>query len=292
MSCKEFWAAQIAGPLAGESRVAPGQVDGGQRCDHEGCDALVNQAINRCLRGHAQQPGGRPTGDLDQAWVVEALRCVIRHTQNAPGEAAALARQFQVGDDVVLARPRHADYVDMAGRVKRVYKTGPRKGQVAVRLANGEVYDSWPSGLDLVEVGATGVTTKLDARSPETIPRLLELLAARDPQGVWHDDPRVRGARAWYLEHVREKAVEELNNRIGQGRVASARQADEAAAEIAGEYFPDSNAAEYFDLLGTLCDEAGTAFPGEWGGLEGAAAVRSPEEYQGDAEDAEDKEAW
>jgi len=62
MSCKEYWAAQIAGPLAGESRVAPGQVDGAQRCDHAGCDALVNRASNRCVKGHTQ---GAPPTELD-----------------------------------------------------------------------------------------------------------------------------------------------------------------------------------------------------------------------------------
>jgi len=54
MSCKDFWEKELAGRLAGPSRVAPGQVDGGQRCTRPGCDALVNRAAGRCVKGHSQ----------------------------------------------------------------------------------------------------------------------------------------------------------------------------------------------------------------------------------------------
>jgi len=54
MSCKEFWAEEIAARLATACKVAPSQVDGAQRCDREGCDAFVNRAVNRCVKGHVQ----------------------------------------------------------------------------------------------------------------------------------------------------------------------------------------------------------------------------------------------
>jgi len=84
MSCKDFWEKEMAGRLEGPSRVAPGQVDGGQRCDHAGCPALVNLATNACVRGHVQ--GG--TGMRPYPAEVDALFCAVEELQ-AQGRLAA-----------------------------------------------------------------------------------------------------------------------------------------------------------------------------------------------------------
>jgi len=54
MSCKDAWEKEVAQWLAGPAKVAPSQADGGQRCTHAGCDALVNQATGVCVKGHRQ----------------------------------------------------------------------------------------------------------------------------------------------------------------------------------------------------------------------------------------------
>jgi len=74
MSCKEQWQQEIARRLETAAKIAPGQVDGGQRCDHAGCKALVNLATGRCVKGHVQ---GTETIQRDDAelW---GLVCLYR----------------------------------------------------------------------------------------------------------------------------------------------------------------------------------------------------------------------
>jgi len=86
MSCKDFWANELAGPLAETSRVAPGQVDGGQRCDHAGCDALVNQATATCVRGHVQ--GGGAAAEALCPAELDGLLCLAEEMdEREPGVA-------------------------------------------------------------------------------------------------------------------------------------------------------------------------------------------------------------
>jgi len=71
MSCKDFWAKEVASRLAASARIAPGQVDGAQRCDHAGCTELVNRALQRCVKGHVQG------GDQKQARYPAELRGLL-----------------------------------------------------------------------------------------------------------------------------------------------------------------------------------------------------------------------
>jgi len=73
MSCKDFWKEQLAGPLAPVARIAPGQVDGGLRCDHAGCTCLVNLATGKCVVGHTQAARDQR---VTAAQVAAALRCL------------------------------------------------------------------------------------------------------------------------------------------------------------------------------------------------------------------------
>jgi len=81
MSCKNQWEQEIAGRLEAAARVAAGQVDGGQRCDHAGCDALVNLATNACVQGHVQ--GVRAaTGRIKE---LEAVLCLYTEVREQGG---------------------------------------------------------------------------------------------------------------------------------------------------------------------------------------------------------------
>jgi len=80
MSCKDFWEKEMAGRLQDASKVAPGQVDGAQRCVVPGCNELVQQNTQRCVKGHVQ--GRRPAPDRARM-LVDALRCYVEERLRA-----------------------------------------------------------------------------------------------------------------------------------------------------------------------------------------------------------------
>jgi len=111
MSCKDKWAEEVAARLQAQARIAPGQVDGGQRCDHEGCTSLVNLATSRCVEHYHVQGGdsARQTpAELDGLW------CAITElSQQEPGVAAddrvVAARRFYV-EDMAPGEERSRDW--------------------------------------------------------------------------------------------------------------------------------------------------------------------------------------
>jgi len=102
MSCKDFWAQEMAGRLQNASRIAAGQVDGAQRCTREGCDALINRATGRCVRGHAQQ--GRGLTQPLAMPIVEALACYNREQRAAQGLPVGVGPGHYEDTRVLLAQ--------------------------------------------------------------------------------------------------------------------------------------------------------------------------------------------
>jgi|GEM_PF-1819823 len=129
MSCKNFWAQEIAGRLQGTARVAAGQVDGAARCTHEGCDALVNLATNCCVRGHAQGP---MHGVAYATALAGALACAAREAvQRGQVEVTPAVEQLLrtdtehrvrelLGQERVAAELRTADRVTVLSLRDRV----------------------------------------------------------------------------------------------------------------------------------------------------------------------------
>lgn len=72
------------------------------------------------------------------------------------------------------------------------------------------------------------------------------------------------GTKKIDVEKIARKCEEKFSWRLADGRIGNAKEADEAAAEIAGDTnLPhDSQAFEY--VLSKLYQIAGEAFPGEW----------------------------
>jgi len=126
MSCKEQWEKEMAGRLQARSRVAAGQVDGGQRCTHEGCTALVNRATNRCVKGHSQDP--TQARDEYVASLAAAVRCMLRE------QVAAGATELQ--DDLVRAvleepaAPGYWDNLRTIGRATAAWNQQGYKGEI------------------------------------------------------------------------------------------------------------------------------------------------------------------
>jgi hypothetical protein len=56
----------------------------------------------------------------------------------------------------------------------------------------------------------------------------------------------------------------EMDGKIGKGLITTAKEADELAAELTGEHFPDPDSDGHEALLAILCRHAGEAFPGNW----------------------------
>lgn len=66
------------------------------------------------------------------------------------------------------------------------------------------------------------------------------------------------------LSHAIESACAELTRRASSGMVRSAKEADEVAAELAGNSGFHRDSREFESLLGFLFSEAGKIFPGDW----------------------------
>jgi len=73
MSCKDYWEKEMAGWLGAASRVAPGQVNGAEKCSHAGCNLPINRATGKCPRGHVVQPA-YPSE-------IEAVACALRDVE-------------------------------------------------------------------------------------------------------------------------------------------------------------------------------------------------------------------
>jgi len=104
MSCKEYWEQQLAGPLATATRVAPGQVDGAERCAHEGCNLPISRATGKCPRGHA--PAGQSTQGAPT--ITASLLCVLEEAgafSPAFQVERAVARRLAVGDEYEDSTP-------------------------------------------------------------------------------------------------------------------------------------------------------------------------------------------
>ena len=62
-----------------------------------------------------------------------------------------------------------------------------------------------------------------------------------------------------------KKACAKLEGQIEDGTITTAKEADEAAAEIAGEVFDFRRQPAAFEQLSArLCEIAGREFPGDW----------------------------
>lgn len=61
-----------------------------------------------------------------------------------------------------------------------------------------------------------------------------------------------------------EQLLLKLQAKIDSGAIKNAKEADEAAAELAGESGLDIESDEYAELLAELCEVAGQEFPGDW----------------------------
>lgn len=79
------------------------------------------------------------------------------------------------------------------------------------------------------------------------------------------DDPRMQMAGASISEEdLIAVATEEMRARIDDGRITTARDADQAAADVAAEFVGNSDSDDYIAVCAALCDIAGQEFPGEW----------------------------
>jgi len=130
MSCKNIWEQELAGRLEWTTRVAAAQVDGGWRCDHAGCTALVNRATNACVRGHAQGSSA-PTYQAE----VGALLCLTEELEQRDllrrgftKKRRRLIRDYPAGitgEVGPLGEDGLGDVLTVVGRVIRTLRAEP-----------------------------------------------------------------------------------------------------------------------------------------------------------------------
>jgi len=128
MSCKDSWEKEMAGRLQNASRIAAGQVDGGQRCTRPGCDALVNRATGLCVKGHRQDvtAAGYPR-ELDALLcVAEELQAQGRLSEEDEGTVAvvqdfrSMAQDGDAGTGDDVAEQGSASVLDLLNLVERM----------------------------------------------------------------------------------------------------------------------------------------------------------------------------
>ena len=66
------------------------------------------------------------------------------------------------------------------------------------------------------------------------------------------------------FQKIIKTQCDELERRIGNDEVGNAEEADEAAAELAGETNLDHDSEKFDALLSILFTRAGEVFPGAW----------------------------
>jgi len=171
MSCKDKWAQEVAARLAEAAKVAPGQVDGGQRCDHEGCTELVNRATQRCIKGHVQ--GGAAEQPQYPA-ELDGLLCAVQElVQQEP------AREL---DARVIEAQRFV--AEGAGQVEE--ETAYAQGLTAVKLLLRVIAEAadQPAWQDDPRVRAA----RMAVGEPEESPALCELRDMLEDQGLLRED--------------------------------------------------------------------------------------------------------
>jgi len=212
MSCKDFWEKEMAGRLAGASRVAAGQVDGGQHCDRAGCTALVNLATSTCLRGHLQG-AARPALVEQAVALTDALFCLLDEVRAA--DPAATAR---LADDNRLLYAQVAQVVAQDGNLDRAWELRVRDAQ-----RGGLVRQEVLRNMDAAQAEAAASECRAQGYLALAQP-LRELAAAQFPLTEWWDGRELTTPVQRLLSIITGLRAYDGQDREGDPRVRAARE--------------------------------------------------------------------